>query len=153
MSIDTSTYGAARMPASVDIEMAKRAMRKISQCTAEPHFEGYLVNIGGNNTIHIPTTAYELLVEILENMSLGNSVALMPLQTELTTQQAADYLNVSRPYLVKILSEERIPYRKVGAHRRIRFEDVLRYKRQIDAERTRVLDQLAREAQDLGLGY
>ena len=72
---------------------------------------------------------------------------------ELTGVQAADVLNVSRPYLIKLLDEKVIPYRRVGKHRRIRVEDVMAYKVAIDREREAVLDQLTREAQEQGLGY
>jgi excisionase family DNA binding protein len=106
---------------------------------------------GQEETIELPAGAVRLLVEILEDMASGRAVTIVPRNAELTTQQAADFLNVSR--LIQLLEEKKIPYRKVGTHRRVRFEDVLRYKEGIDAERRKVLDALAAEAQELGLGY
>jgi excisionase family DNA binding protein len=153
MSIDAFSYAAKRTPESGDVEMAKDAIKRLSHTVMEPRNAACQVNIAGMDAICIPAAAYALLLEILEHMARGNGVALMPLQTELTTQQAADYLNVSRPFLVKLLAEAKIPHRKVGAHRRIRFEDVYQYKQRIDAERLRILDQLTREAQEMGLGY
>ena len=104
-------------------------------------------------TIELPAGAVTLLVEILEDMASGRAVTVVPQNAELTTQQAADVLNVSRPFLIQLLEEEKIPFRKVGTHRRVRFEDVLRYKEAIDGKRRKVLDELAAEAQELGMGY
>lgn len=108
---------------------------------------------GQEETIELPAGAVKLLVEILEDMASGRTVTIVPQNAELTTQQAADFLNVSRPFLIQLLEEKKIPYRKVGTHRRVRFEEVLRYKERIDAERREVLDELAAEAQELGMGY
>lgn len=78
---------------------------------------------------------------------------MVPLDAELTTVQAAEVLNVSRPYLLKLLDQKAIPHRKVGTHRRIRMEDVMNYKNAIDREREKVLEQLTQEAQALDMGY
>lgn len=103
--------------------------------------------------IELPAGAVVLLMEILEAMAAGRGVSIIPENAELTTVQAAKVLNVSRPFLIKLLEEEKIPYRKVGKHRRIRMEDVMAYKAAIDQEREAVLDQLAAEAQEQDMGY
>ncbi|MCC6874243.1 MAG: helix-turn-helix domain-containing protein [Sandaracinaceae bacterium] len=101
----------------------------------------------------MPPAAFELLLEILGQMANGNAVTLVPLNAELTTQQAADLLNVSRPFLVELLEQGKIAHRKVGSHRRVKAQEVLRYK-QIEEARTRAaVDELTAEAEKLGLGY
>ncbi len=103
--------------------------------------------------IELPAGAVSLLVNILDTMASGRGVTLIPENVELTTVQAAEVLHVSRPFLIKLLEEGRIPYRKVGQHRRIRMEDVMAYKTAIDREREAILDELAAEAQELNMGY
>lgn len=108
---------------------------------------------GQDKPLELPAGAVVLLMEILEAMAAGRGVTLIPENAELTSVQAADVLNVSRPYLIKLLEENVLPHRKVGKHRRIRMEDLMTYKAKIDRDREAVLDQLAKEAQDLGMGY
>jgi len=103
--------------------------------------------------IELPAGAVALLMDILEAMAAGRGVTIMPENAELTTVQAAEVLNVSRPFLIKLLDEQKIPHRRVGKHRRIRMEDMMAYKASIDAERESVLDQLAAEAQEQDMGY
>jgi excisionase family DNA binding protein len=104
-------------------------------------------------SIVIPEAAFDLLIEVLAQMAQGNAVNITPLHAELTTQEAADILNVSRPYLVELLETGQIPFRKVGTRRRVRCEDVLNYKREIDSQRMKVLEELAAQAQELNMGY
>ena len=108
---------------------------------------------GGEKTIELPAGAVKVLQAILEDMASGRAVTIVPQSAELTTQQAADFLSVSRPFLVQLLEQRKLPFRLVGRHRRVRFEDVLRFKENIDTERRKVLDRLAAEAQELKMGY
>jgi excisionase family DNA binding protein len=92
-------------------------------------------------------------MDILEAMAAGRGLTLIPENAELTTVQGADLLNVSRPFLIALLESRAIPFRMVGRHRRIRLEDVMAYKDDIDREREAILDQLVADAQEHGMGY
>ena len=109
--------------------------------------------VGGKETLVLPASAVRLLQKILAEMALGKSVTLAPLEAELSTQQAADILYVSRPFLVKLLEQQEIPFRKVGTHRRIMLQDVIAYKQRIDGKRREALRELAAQAQELNMGY
>jgi excisionase family DNA binding protein len=104
-------------------------------------------------TVSIPESAFRLLNEILTQMAKGNAVTLIPVHAELTTQQAADILNVSRPFLVEQLEKGVIPYRKVGTHRRIFFKDLMDFKEAMVRNRLKALEKLAAQSQELGMGY
>ena len=107
----------------------------------------------GDEVVELPASVGPLLMEILQDIAAGNAVSVFRRDAELTTQQAADFLNVSRPFLVKLLEDGTLPFRKVGTHRRVRFEDIVRYKQDTDAARRRALDELAADAQELDMGY
>ncbi|NEN23685.1 helix-turn-helix domain-containing protein [Cryomorpha ignava] len=101
----------------------------------------------------IPKKALELLFSIVQNMSEGRSISLVPSDLEVSTQQAADMLNVSRPYLVKLIESGNIPFKKIGSHRRILLQDIIAYQSKLACEREKQLDFLANQAQELNLGY
>jgi len=143
------------IPTDKEITLAGESSRKLSayiKSTTHPEFQ--LLKKGKSiETVAIPSDALRLLVVILSQMAKGNAVTLIPIHAELTTQEAADLLNVSRPFLVNLLEEGKIPFRRVGARRRVFAKDVLRYKEQVDKERLKILEELANEAQKHNMGY
>lgn len=101
--------------------------------------------------IELPEPVFHLLRQMVHDLAQGNSVTIVPLHKELTTQEAADILNVSRQYLVELLEARVIPFTLVGTHRRIRFGDLMDYKERRDADRREGLSRLTKKSQKLGL--
>lgn len=101
-------------------------------------------------TVAVPRVAVALLLRVLANLAAGQGVTLVPAHAELTTQQAADLLNVSRPYLIRLLDEHKIEYRTVGTHRRIKASSLIDYKRRDDAERRNAADELSSMTREMG---
>jgi excisionase family DNA binding protein len=109
-----------------------------------------LISTSGE-AIDLPQPVLNLLRQMVHELLQGNSVTIVPIHKELTTQEAADILNVSRQYLVELLEAQAIPYSKVGTHRRIRFGDLMNYKNDRDAKRREGLSQMTKKSQKLGL--
>lgn len=107
--------------------------------------------ISGGDVIAMPEALARIVRSAARHLAQGEAVAVVPIQQELTTQQAADYMNVSRPYLIELLDRGDIPYHRVGTHRRIRFDDLMAYKCVRDGERREGLRQLTQMSQRLGL--
>jgi len=102
-------------------------------------------------TVVLPEAAFQLLRKVVHHLANDEAVSVIPISRELTTQQAADLLNVSRPYLIQLLDRDEIPYHRTGTHRRIRLDHLLDYKRRRDADRREGLRQLTRKSQRIGL--
>ena len=105
----------------------------------------------GGDAIDLPEGIHELLVTIVENLKAGNGVTVIPMHAELTTVEAAELLNVSRPYLIKQLEAGALPFHMVGTHRRLRLADVLSYRDRADAEAEASLAAMSAEAEELDL--
>ncbi|MGA7495248.1 MAG: helix-turn-helix domain-containing protein [Isosphaeraceae bacterium] len=144
-------------PTAADAQLALESSRRLSQFLAARPKKALRVRIEPENepeeSISIPVAAFRLLNSILTEMAKGNAVTLIPVHAELTTQQAADILNVSRPFLIEQLEKGVIPYRKVGTHRRVMFKDLMEYKQTMDHNRLKALEELSVIDQELGLGY
>ena len=143
------------MPTEKDSIAARESGRQLAPYLQPDHDLRVQVMDDANTreVVSIPRAALKLLVEILAVMAEGNAVTVLPTTAELTTQQAADILNVSRPYLVQLLETNALPCRMVGTHRRVALTDLLHYKQQSDAARREALTELAAQAQEFGMGY
>jgi excisionase family DNA binding protein len=143
-------------PTEADTRQARESLRQISHFPTFGMSDLSISIPGGERAgaeVILPASALRLLKDVLAEMAQGRAVAILPVQAELTTQQAADLLNVSRPYLIGLLEERKIPFRLVGQHRRVRLDDLLSYKRKDDERRRQIADELAADGQELGMGY
>lgn len=144
------------IPSDSEVELARRSSRVLASLNLEKTKTiDISLEIGNHHqsSVTLPLSAFNLLINVLIQMAEGNAVTLIPVHAELTTQEAADLLNVSRPFLIRLLEEKKIPFRKVGTRRRVLFQDLMDYKAKIDDARRKTLDELAREAQELDMGY
>ena len=108
---------------------------------------------GEHPTVDLPPSALRLIGQLLGAMSEGRPIVLMPTQQELTTVEAANFLNVSRPFVIKEIDAGRLPHRMVGSHRRIALDDLLNYANKMRAQQAGALDRMAENARELGLDY
>ncbi|RCJ14548.1 DNA-binding protein [Nostoc sp. ATCC 43529] len=134
---------------SLITEREAKAIQKLQCILNQKNSELKLVT-ANNEEITIPDSVYVVLRQVVQVMASGKNVSIVTHNPELTTQQAADLLNVSRPYLIKLLEQGELPYILVGTHRRIKFEDLIKYKQQRDLKRRQVLHELITESQELG---
>jgi excisionase family DNA binding protein len=121
-------------------------LRKLLQL-GSPEFVGP----DGTERIPLPPSIYKILKDVVGNMQRGRSIVLLPEDKAFTTQSAADFLGVSRPHFIKLLEEHRIPFHRTGSHRRVAFKDLVTYAKARDAERSWIINELAKEAFTDGL--
>ncbi len=140
------------LPTAQDVRVATELIFELNSAKGKRRPK-FLLSSNKGEQIELSEGAYVLLVKVLEEMSKGNGIMVMPIHAELTTQQAADFLNVSRPFLIGLLEKGELPFRTVGRHRRVRLEDMMKYKKLNDEKRLAALDELVAQAQELNLGY
>lgn len=141
-------------PTDKDVNLARRSSSKLTSLRKRNGAMTITVSQGEREEeLDLPPVAVRMLEMILDELAQGHAIALAPVDREVSTQKAADMLNVSRPFLIKLLESGRIPFRKVGSHRRIRLGELLEYKARMDAEADRAYSELVTQAQELGMGY
>jgi len=151
-----ATLSEPQLPTLPDIEAARTAVERLRDLHISPGPAAIQLRAQEDGTeavVNLPRAAFDLLLELLSQLASGHAVTIVPVHAELTTQQAADLLNVSRPFLVGLLEQGKIPHHRVGTHRRVRFEDLMTYRRAMMQQSKAALDELAAEAQRLSLGY
>ena len=143
------------LPTKAGVEEARQALRPLSDLVRERRYDHVLLQVRrAKNTaeVSVPRAAYRLFLKVLAELANGNAVTIVPIRSELTTREAAELLNVSRPHVVHLLEAGVIPFRKVGTHRRVHAADVLDYKRKDDERRRKVARELTQVADEAGIG-
>lgn len=147
---------ALQLPTHEEQEVARQGKEALERITEKHKSQSDAIEIGvegETDHVKIPASAFKFLSNILDLMAQGKAVSIIPSDTEVTTQQAADMLNVSRPHVVKLLEEGELPFHKVGTHRRIMLQDLEGYRERMEKEREEALTELTRQSQELGLDY
>lgn len=149
-----SSQKIVHLPTPDEVAQAKESSRTLSKYADVDRVQMSLRGSNGeSDDLVLPGHVLQLLLDVLSEMSKGNAINLIPVHQEVSTQQAAEILNVSRPYLVGLLEAGDIPFRKVGAHRRVLLTDLLNYKEEEDKKRLTALDELAALSQEEDMGY
>lgn len=142
------------LPSQEEVEQAITSSRTLSKYTDVDRVQLSLRGCDGEtDDLVLPGHVLQILLDVLSEMSKGNAVSVVPYHHELTTQEAANLLNVSRPYLVSLLEKGDVPFRKVGTHRRVLLTDLMAYRDRINKERQQALDTLTAMSQEEGMGY
>ena len=142
-----------QLPDSEDIQLAKDGSSELSKLLSErPETDHAEVTVDGHEMI-LPRQVILMLRDLLTSLAKGNAVNIMPMHIEITTQEAADILNVSRPFLIKKLEQGKLPFTKVGTHRRIRCDDLFKYKNKLEKQSRKAMDELVQQAQQDKMGY
>ncbi|KYC29362.1 putative excisionase [Sterolibacterium denitrificans] len=152
----TTAQSKMTLPAAREVQAAVQGQRALAAYLATRSETQHIQIFDDRNQarqIELPTSALRLLVDILAELADGNAVKVVPVHAELTTQEAADMLNVSRPHLVKLLEDGALPFHRAGKHRRVRFADLMQYKDARERASEEAMTELARQAQELGMGY
>ncbi|WPO95348.1 helix-turn-helix domain-containing protein [Buttiauxella sp. HR94] len=150
----TTTLTNLNLPDPHESELAQRGQRELAAYLSTK-LQTQRISIVGEDdkthTIELPTSAMTMLVEVLGELAAGNAVQIVPVHAELTTQEAANILNVSRPHMVKLLEKGNLPFHKIGRHRRVLFADLMEYKKRRENESLNAMQALADQAQDTGM--
>ena len=144
------------LPSAEEVALAKlssQALSAVMETSGEVQQFNVVGRDGENHPLILPASAVKLMIELLTQLGQGNSVNITPIHAELTTQEAADILNMSRPTLIKLLDAGDIPHSRKGNRRKVAFVDVMTFKQDMDKKRLASLDELTALDQELELGY
>ncbi|WP_430906133.1 helix-turn-helix domain-containing protein [Maribacter sp. 2-571] len=146
------TYKNIKRPSKEEQELAMQSYDALASVLEQLKSENPEIEIEETEEkIKIPLRVLKLLAKILKVTSQGNPISIVPIATEMTTQAAAEFLGCSRPHLVKLLEEGKIPFAKVGKHRRVKFEDIVKHKEEMKSNQEQLLMDMMKSDEELGL--
>ena len=139
-----------------DIALARLSSQELSavmEINGEAQPLSVVDKSGHTHVVQVPSSALQLMIEILTQLGQGNSVSITPIHAELTTQEAADMLGMSRPTLINLLDAEKMPYSRRGNRRKVAYADLISYKNALQQKRLKALAELSELDQEIGMGY
>jgi len=152
MTVDSHALDAIVRPAPDEADAFAEIRKTIDQAFGDAGYRPCLIGPDGTH-VEVPASAFRALAFVVRGMASGQTMTLMPTGKQLTTQQAAEMLHMSRPHLIKLLDQGEIPFERIGTHRRLMVEDVLAYRAVRARAREAQLDELSQLSQDLEGGY
>lgn len=152
--MSTSAHARMKLPDEQEVQLASRGKRALAFCLSgkrKTRRVQFFDDADRAHEMELPVSTLRLVEEVLDGLARGDAVRVMSVHAELTTQEAADLLNVSRPHLVKLLEDGELPFLRTGKHRRIRLADLLQFKGAREQASAQAMDELSRQAQELGM--
>ncbi|WP_391852432.1 excisionase family DNA-binding protein [Vibrio cyclitrophicus] len=147
---------ATKLPSAEEMALAKLGSQELS-AVIEINGEAQRINVvdksGKTHEITIPASALNMMIEVLTQLGQGNSVSITPIHAELTTQEGADMLNMSRPTFIKLLDSGDIPFSRTGNRRKVAYADLMEYKHRLEEDRLTALAELSALDQEMDMGY
>ncbi|WP_232615306.1 helix-turn-helix domain-containing protein [Photobacterium carnosum] len=147
---------ATKLPSAEEIALAKLGSQELS-AVMETNGEAQRINVidksGKTHEVTIPSSALNMMIEVLTQLGQGNSVSITPIHAELTTQDGADMLNMSRPTFIKLLDSKDIPFSRTGNRRKVAYIDLMEYKNRLEQNRLATLAELSALDQEMDMGY
>ncbi|MEZ9130088.1 helix-turn-helix domain-containing protein [Vibrio splendidus] len=147
---------ATKLPSAEEMALAKLGSQELS-AVIEINGEAQRINVvdksGKTHEVTIPTSALNMMIEMLTQLGQGNSVSITPIHAELTTQEGADMLNMSRPTFIKLLDSGDIPFSRTGNRRKVAYTDLMEYKNCLEENRLAALAELSALDQEMDMGY
>lgn len=141
-----------KKPTKEEQRAARESYEALASSIEQLHSENPEIEIEETEEkIRIPISALKFLAKILKEISRGNPISIVPIATEITTQAAAEFLGCSRPHLVRLLEEGKIPFTKVGKHRRIKYEDIIKFKQEMKSKQRNKIQELMKLDEESGL--